>query len=104
MGESRLPMDISVEECFKEPTSPRLVRETLDLPLLPDLTDAASLESPLENAVEFLGLSLLLLPGILDLSERKDRTDSLVSDLLKEGYDCKSPELLFGKEPPSLEL
>ena len=65
-------MDMSVEDCFRAPISPRLVREPLDLPLLPDLTEAASTESPLEKAVEFLGLStLLLLPGILDRREQQ---------------------------------
>jgi hypothetical protein len=34
---------------------------------------------------ELLGLSVLPEPGILDRSERNDRDESLVSDLLKEG-------------------
>jgi hypothetical protein len=46
---------------------------------------AASGSSPLVTTVEFLGLSFLFVPGILDLSERKDRDESLVSDLLKDG-------------------
>ena len=37
---------------------------------------------------EFLGLSDLE-PGILDLNPRKERDDSLVSDLLIDGYDCR---------------
>lgn len=104
-GESRLAADISVDECFSDGRSPRLAREPLDRPLLPDLTEAASLDSVLGKAVEARGLStLLLLPGIFDRKERKDLDDCWVSDLLKEGYDCKSPELLFRPEPPSLEL
>ena len=85
-AESRLAADMSVEECFREPISPRLAREALDRPLLPDLTDAASLDSVLDSAVEALGLStLLLLPGILDRRERNDRDDCWVSDLLNDG-------------------
>ena len=86
--------DKSVELCFRLGT---LFLEALDRPLLPDRTDAASrvfspLESPLESNAELLGLSvfidlLLLLPGILDRSERKDREESLVSDRLIDGYD-----------------
>lgn len=46
--------------------------------------------SPLENPdVDALGLSVLL-PGILDLSARNDLVDSLVSALLKDGYDWRS--------------
>jgi hypothetical protein len=53
---------------------------------LPDLTEAASLVSVLDKAVEARGLStLLLLPGIFDRKERKDLDDCWVSDLLKEG-------------------
>lgn len=88
--------DISVELCFKLGKSPRLFLEALERPLRPDRTDAASsvlspLDSPLESSVELLGLSvlfidlLLLLPGILDRSERNDRDESFVSDLLMEG-------------------
>lgn len=91
--------------------SPRLVRETLERPLLPDRTEAASaillsLESPFGWSVEFLGLSVFEPPGILDRSALKDREESLVSDLLKDGYDCRlpSPEAEpLGEEPPSLE-
>ena len=67
----------------------RLVRETADLPLLEDLTEAASdfslAASPLERMAELLGLSVLLEPGILERSERKERDDSLVSERLKDG-------------------
>ena len=68
----------------------RRLRLVLDLPL-PDLTDATSDLSadaspfPLDMMVEFRGLSVFPVPGILDRSDRKDREDSLVSDLLKEG-------------------
>lgn len=104
MGESS-SADRSVEECFKEPISPRLVREALERPLLPERTEAASFDSVFVKIVEFLGLSvLLLLPGIFDRKERKDLEDSLVSDLLNDGYDCRSPEPALGEDPPSLEL
>ena len=75
-------------------------REWVDLLLPVDLVEAASdlstpplLVSKLDN--EFLGLSDLPLPGILERKEpRKDRVDSLVSDLLKDGYDWSpSPTL-----------
>lgn len=63
-----------------------------DLELLPDLTDAASVRSAvspvLKFDVELRGLSVLL-PGIFDLSPRKDLVDSLVSALLNDGYDCR---------------
>lgn len=68
--------------------SGRLERERPDLALFPEVTEAASdlsTGSPLESMAEFLGLSVLPEPGILDLSERKDREDSLVSDLLNDG-------------------
>jgi hypothetical protein len=65
-----------------------------DRELLPDRTDAASdlsgiAESPLLSPdVELRGLSVLL--GILDLNApRRDRVDSLVSALLKDGYCWK---------------
>lgn len=55
-------------------------------PLLPDLTDATSVLSVSDMLdIELRGLSLALVPGILDLRARNDREDSLVSDLLKEG-------------------
>ena len=74
--------------------------EWVDLLLPVDLVEAASdlstpplLVSKLDN--EFRGLSDLPLPGILDRKEpRKDRVDSLVSDLLKDGYDW-SPSLIL---------
>jgi hypothetical protein len=82
-----------------------------DLPLLPDLTDAASDfsgASPLERTAELLGLSVLAEPGILERSERKDRDESLVSERLKEGYDCRAssplPAALEDGAPASLEF
>ena len=66
-------------------------REWLDLPLAADLVDAASdLSTPpllvSRFCREVLGLSDFPLPGILDRIEpRKERDDSLVSDLLKDG-------------------
>jgi hypothetical protein len=101
-------LDKSVLACFSAGRSDRLIRELLDRPLFPDLTDAASTgfsvgDSPLARLEEPRGLSVLLLPGILERSERRDRDDSLVSDLLKEGYDCRGPS---GPEPlpPSFEF
>lgn len=75
----------------------------LERPLFPDFTEAASPESP---TIEFLGLSTLPLPGILDRNPRKERVESLVSDLLNEGYDERaSPEgePFLDEAPPSLE-
>jgi len=109
--------DKSVELCLKCGVSLRLfLLEPFDRPLRPERTEAASsvlslLDSPLGSRLEFLGLStfkvlLLLLPGILDRKERSDREDSLVSDLLMEGYVCRAsePEPLPEEEPPpSLE-
>jgi len=68
--------------------SERLVRATGDLLPLPGTTEVVSSfssKSPLESIVELLGLSVLLDPGILDRRERKEREESLVSDLLKDG-------------------
>lgn len=67
--------------------------EPPDLALDPDFVDALVSDlskvplgmSDCEN--EFLGLSDFC-PGIFDLNPRKEREDSLVSDLLNEGYDC----------------
>ena len=83
-----------VDVCADE-DDPRRDRWLADLALTADLVDAASdlsipplLEpvSMLSPEVEFLGLSVFPLPGILDLIElRKDREDSFVSDLLNEG-------------------
>ena len=59
-----------------------------------DLFDSArSRFVPSFAEIEFLGLSDLV-PGIFDLSPLKERDDSLVSDLPKDGYDCRpSPDL-----------
>ena len=64
--------------------------ESAERPLFPDRKEAASdlstSVSPLLNPdAELRGLSVLLLPGILDLNPRNDRFDSLVSDLLNDG-------------------
>lgn len=70
------------------------------LPFLPfelaeDLFDSARSRFPPSFAeIEFLGLSDLA-PGIFDRSPRKEREDSLVSDLPKEGYD-------WSPSPPDL--
>ena len=110
-------LDRSVELCRSGGISLRLVLEALERPLRPDRTDAPSAtllspaESPLERRAEFRGLSVLPLePGILDRRERKDLDESLVSDLLKEGYDWSeaspegaAPEPLDEEPPPSLE-
>ncbi len=63
----------------------RLVRDDL-IELASDLSVGGS---PFESMVEDRGLSFFELPGILDRSERNDRVESLVSERLKEGYDCR---------------
>jgi hypothetical protein len=73
--------------------SVRLALEIAGREIFPDLRDAESdlstRVSPLLNPdVELRGLSVLL-PGILDLSPRKDLIDSLVSALLNDGYDWR---------------
>lgn len=77
----------------------RLALLVPDFPLVVDLTEPASdLSTPpsmLPRALdEALGLSVALsdftFPGIFDRIEpRNDFTDSFVSDLLKDGYDCR---------------
>lgn len=64
--------------------------------LLLDITDPVSVVSRLDPSmlpVPSRGLSCLSnleLPGILDLIDPlSDLEDSFVSDLLKEGYDCR---------------
>lgn len=71
--------------------SERLARGVAVFPLFPDFTEATSDLSGISpfKIVEFRGLSVFPEPGILDRRDRKDREDSFVSDLLKEGYDCK---------------
>lgn len=73
--------------------STRLDLDTADLLLRPDRTDATSdlstSVSPLERIVEFRGLSVFPLPGILDRSALNERDDSFVSDFPKEGYDWR---------------
>ena len=84
--------------CTDDPDIARLVRDPPDLALVVDLIDAASDLSPLPEAVpstpaitdvDALGLSVFPLPGIFDLmAPLREREDSLVSDLLNDGYDC----------------
>ncbi len=90
MGDSTEKLDRSVEADLNAGSSVRLARDALDRPLRPERTEAASValsfeESPFARLDDARGLSDLLLPGILERSERNDRDDSLVSDLLKEG-------------------
>jgi len=91
--------------------SVRLARLCGDLPLLPDLTEATSDfsgRSPFASMVELRGLSVLVEPGILERRERNERDESLVSDRLKEGYDCRPsspfPAALDDAAPASLEF
>jgi len=69
--------------------------EALDFVLVADLMDVVSdLSIPPPPVSIFdrdvLGLSVFPLPGIFDrIAPRRDRDDSFVSDLLKDGYDCK---------------
>ena len=71
--------------------SARLALDALDLALVEDLIDAASdLSVPPETVSiwdnDVLGLSVFMLPGILDrIDPRSERADSFVSDLLKDG-------------------
>lgn len=81
---------MSVELCLRVGVSLRLAREALERPLLPERTEAPSsvlsgVESPLLRTAELRGLSVFELPGILDLNERNDLDESLVSDLLMDG-------------------
>ena len=85
---------------FDTGESGELVLESAERPLFPDRKEAASdlstRVSPLLNPdAELRGLSVLPLPGILDLNPRKDRFDSLVSDLLNDGYDWRLSKSLF---------
>jgi hypothetical protein len=70
--------------------SGEFVLEIAERPPFPERKDPASdlstSASPLLNPdVELRGLSVLPPPGILDLSPRNDRMDSLVSALLNDG-------------------
>lgn len=97
MSNKAASADKSVELCLSGGGgSIRLFLDPLDRPLRAERTDAASrdfspLASPFDSRAEFLGLSVLLgllllfPPGILDRRDRKDRDESLVSDLLIEG-------------------
>ena len=87
-GEFAVAVSIEEGELGGGRESARLLRVNGDFPLLPDFTEAASdfsCGSPFARMAELRGLSVLPEPGILDRSDRKDRDDSLVSDLLKEG-------------------
>lgn len=85
------PNDMSVALCLRFGVSLRLAREALERPLLPDRTEAlpssvlSAEPSPLLRRAELRGLSVFELPGILDLSERNEREESFVSDLLIDG-------------------
>jgi hypothetical protein len=107
-GESGMVVSADEGELGDESESERFARG--DFPLLPDLTEAASDfsgVSPLVSMAELLGLSVFPEPGILERRERNERDESLVSVLLKEGYDCSTssplPEALEDA-PASLEL
>jgi hypothetical protein len=110
-GEPTVAVSADEGELGEGSESERLTLLCGDLPLFPDLTEAASDlsgTSLLDSMAELLGLSVLPEPGILERSERNERDESLVSDRLKEGYDCKTSSLLAaGLEdaaPASLEL
>lgn len=89
--------------------------ELPDFPLPDDFCDIDLSRCPLVTSAaekELLGLSDLD-PGIFDRKPRNEREDSLVSDLLKEGYDCNvSPpdlsmdveEAFLGVLEPSLDF
>lgn len=111
MGDSVDKLERSVEADLNPGNSDRLVREALERPLRPERTEAASAvlslgESPFPKLAEARGLSVLTLPGIFDRSERNDREDSLVSDLLKDGYDWRASPLAAPDpfEEPSFEF
>jgi hypothetical protein len=111
VGDSADKLDRSPDADLNAGSSVRLAREALDRPLFPERTEAASFtlsfeESPFARLEDARGLSALPLPGILDRRERNDRDDSLVSDLLKDGYDCNGSPLegLFPLDEPSLEV
>lgn len=74
------------------------------LDLIVSLSDLSI--SPLGSSAEFRGLSFFPEPGILDRRALKDLVESLVSDLLKDGKDCRpsGPAELLGRDaPPSLD-
>lgn len=110
MGDSGVVTASSAGVIGEVTDSLRLFRDVADRPLLPDLIDDASplsfVLSPLENIAEFLGLSVLEDPGILDRREFLiDRVDSFVSDLIMGGPDEGSLDILpLVPDSPSLEL
>lgn len=71
--------------------SARVAFDALDFTLVVDLIEPASDLSvpPVTVSIwdsDVLGLSVFMLPGILDRNDpRSERVDSFVSDLLKEG-------------------
>ena len=105
-GDSPLP----VGEAGNGASLLRRLRLPRGLVLFPDLTDVASLFSAaaslLARMAELRGLSVLPLPGIFERRVLKERVDSFVSDLLKDGYDWRSlpPGPPFEEPPPSFEL
>jgi hypothetical protein len=87
--------------------SGRPPRDRAERLLLPDLMEAASDLSRLVSAerpdVEVRGLSVLV-PGIFDRSELKDRVEPLVSDLLKEGMEPRAGPFLSSEVDDALPL
>jgi len=98
---------VSIDDCElgEGKESARLARVRGDLDLAA-ATSGLSETSAAARIVELRGLSVLLDPGILDRSDRRDREDSFVSDLLKDGYDCRfsgTPVDLEDPAPESLD-
>jgi len=58
---------------------------TEGFPFFPFKEFVFSAISSLDRICEFRGLSILLEPGIFERSPRREREESLVSDLLKDG-------------------
>lgn len=83
----------------------RDARGTFTAEPVADLDDAASDLSSFPELVSIIesdvrGLSVFPLPGIFERMEpRKERVDSFVSDLLKDGYDWRSREVRSDASP-----
>lgn len=87
-----------VGDCTDDPDIARLALDPVVTALVEDFIDATSdlsppplleVSAPLRPDKDALGLSVFALPGIFDLmAPLKEREDSLVSDLLNDGYDC----------------
>lgn len=73
------------------------------LPCFAEVESDRSNRSPFARIAELRGLSVFPEPGILDRRERKDREDSLVSDLLNEGYDCRFSGTARSPLPPGFD-